>query len=101
MDQNEAQKTFMEHVKFVQELLEKLVDELDPGAKVVFWDNNPGMKLEIVVEDAAGNRLYTEPQGKDIQIDYEDLYDKRKQPEALKAILRSWGAGKSKAKSAT
>ena len=97
----EEQDRFMEHVKVVRELLERLVDELDPGAKVVFWDNNPGMKLEMIVEDAAGNRLYTQPQGKDIYISYEDLYDKRKQPEVLKAILRSWGVGKSKAKSAT
>jgi len=81
---------FSEEVKRVREFLGKYAEELDPGCRLYF--RNTGFQVDMVVDSATGERLYCSPD----HVEYSNLCDLRNNPQAIKALLRNWGAGKSK-----
>jgi len=85
-----ARVAFSDEVKRVRVLLREYAEELDPGCHVYF--RNTDFQVDMVVDSAAGKRLYCSPD----YVEYPNVYDLRNNSDAIKALLRSWGAGKSK-----
>jgi len=81
---------FSQEVKIVREFLRKYVDVLNPGCHAYF--KNSTFQVDMVVESATGERLYCSPD----HVEYSNIYDLRNNPQAIKALLRNWGTGKSK-----
>jgi len=85
-----ARVALSDEVKRVREFLRKYAEELHPGCHVYFRDTD--FQVDMVVDSAAGERLYCSPD----YAEYSNVYDLRNNPDAIKALLRNWGGGKSK-----